>query len=89
MKNDAILINAARGGVVDEAAVASALRAKRLGGAALDVFEDEPLSGERGKTFENCPNLILTPHIAGVTVEANARVSRVTVEAVRRHLSGA
>jgi (S)-sulfolactate dehydrogenase len=89
MKRGAILINAARGGVVDEAAVAAALRAKTLGGAALDVFEEEPMSRERGSIFENCPNLILTPHIAGVTVEANTRVSRVTVEAVRRHLSGA
>lgn len=89
MKADAVLINAARGGVVDEAAVAAALKAKKLGGAALDVFDGEPLSKELGKIFENCPNLILTPHIAGVTVEANTRVSRVTVEAVRRHLSGA
>ena len=89
MKPDAILINAARGGVVDEAAVAAALRAKKLGGAALDVFDTEPLSKEHGSVFENCPNLILTPHIAGVTVEANTRVSRVTVEAIRRHLSGA
>lgn len=89
MKSDAILINAARGGVVDEQAVAAALKVKKLGGAALDVFDDEPLPAARGKIFENCPNLILTPHIAGVTVEANTRVSRVTVEAVRRHLSGA
>lgn len=88
-KPDAILINAARGGVVDEAAVAAALQAKTLGGAALDVFAEEPLSAARGRIFESCPNLILTPHIAGVTVEANTRVSRVTVEAVRRHLSGA
>ncbi len=89
MKREAILINAARGGVVDEAAVAAALRAKTLGGAALDVFDQEPLSNERGEVLQNCPNLILTPHIAGVTIEANTRVSRVTVEAVRRHLSGA
>lgn len=89
MKTDAILINAARGGVVDETVVAAALKAKKLGGAALDVFEEEPLAAGRGKLFADCPNLILTPHIAGVTVEANTRVSRVTVEAVRRHLSGA
>ncbi len=87
MKADAILVNAARGGVVDEAALAAALKAGRLGGAALDVFEEEPLSAERGRRFEGCPNLILTPHIAGVTVESNARVSWVTVEAVRKHLS--
>ncbi len=83
---DAILINAARGGVVDEAAVAHALKARSLGGAALDVFEEEPLSAERASVFRDCPNLVLTPHIAGLTVESNVRVSWVTVEAVRRHL---
>ena len=88
-KPDAILINAARGGIVDEAALADALRAGRLGGAALDVFEEEPLSAARGAIFAGCPNLILTPHIAGVTVESNTRVSWVTVEHVRRHLAGA
>jgi (S)-sulfolactate dehydrogenase len=84
----AILINAARGGVVDEAAVAEALKAGHLGAAALDVFEQEPLTAEKGATFAGCPNLILTPHIAGVTAESNVRVSWVTVEAVRRHLEG-
>ncbi|HVL73271.1 MAG TPA: hydroxyacid dehydrogenase [Beijerinckiaceae bacterium] len=89
MKPDAILINAARGGVVDEAAVAKALAAQRLGGAALDVFEEEPLSSARAAMFAACPNLILTPHIAGVTTEANGRVSWLTAENVRRHLTGA
>ena len=89
MRAGAILINAARGGVVDEAAVADALRAGRLGGAALDVFDEEPVTAERGAIFAGCPNLILTPHIAGVTAESNVRVSWVTVENVRRHLAGA
>jgi (S)-sulfolactate dehydrogenase len=87
MKQDAIVINAARGGIVDEAAVAAALRDGRLGGAALDVFDEEPI-GAGGAVFEAAPNLILTPHIAGVTVESNVRVSRVTVENVARHLGG-
>jgi (S)-sulfolactate dehydrogenase len=87
MKAGAVLINAARGGVVDEAAVAHALKTGRLGGAALDVFEHEPLSAERGSVFAGCPNLVLTPHIAGVTAESNVRVSWVTVENVRRHLA--
>lgn len=73
MKPDAVLVNAARGGVVDEAALAAALRAGRLGGAALDVFEAEPLPP--GTPLAGVPNLLLTPHIAGATVESNARVS--------------
>jgi (S)-sulfolactate dehydrogenase len=88
-KADAILINAARGGIIDEGALAEALRAGRLGGAALDVFDEEPLSAARGAIFAGCPNLILTPHIAGVTEESNTRVSWVTVEHVRRYLAGA
>lgn len=67
--------------------MAEALRAGRLGGAALDVFEAEPI-GTAGAVFAGAPNLILTPHIAGVTVESNVRVSRVTVENVARHLRG-
>jgi (S)-sulfolactate dehydrogenase len=86
MKKDAILLNAARGGVVDEAALAAALKADELGGAALDVFDEEPLSAARGAVFAGCPNLILTPHIAGVTVESNVRVSHVTVANVIKAL---
>lgn len=86
MKKDAILLNAARGGIVDEAALAAALREGRLGGAALDVFDEEPLSAARGAVFKDCPNLILTPHIAGVTQESNVRVSHVTVANVVKAL---
>ena len=75
MKPDAVLVNAARGGVVDEAALAGALRAGRLGGAALDVFETEPLTRDGAAHLRDVPNLILTPHVAGVTVESNERVS--------------
>jgi (S)-sulfolactate dehydrogenase len=88
MKPDAILINAARGGVVDEAAVAAALKAGKLGGAALDVFDAEPLKGAAAEVFAGCPNLILTPHVAGVTAESNVRVSGVTAHAVANHLKG-
>jgi (S)-sulfolactate dehydrogenase len=88
MPAGAILINAARGGVVDEAAVAQALRSGHLGGAALDVFDREPLDAAAGAVFADVPNLILTPHIAGVTQESNVRVSAVTARAVRRHLTG-
>ena len=73
VKPGAIVINSARGGVVDEVAVVAALRSGHLGGAALDVFEQEPLKS--GAMFADCPNLILTPHIAGVSLESNERVS--------------
>jgi (S)-sulfolactate dehydrogenase len=82
MKPGAVLINAARGGVVDEQALVAALREGRLGGAALDVFEDEPLDASSGARFADTPNLILTPHIAGVTEESNQRVSAVIAAAV-------
>jgi phosphoglycerate dehydrogenase-like enzyme len=80
MKPTAHLINTARGGIVDERAVADALRSGRLGGAALDVFATEPLPAQ--PHFEGCPNLLLTPHIAGVTGESNERVSGVIADKV-------
>jgi (S)-sulfolactate dehydrogenase len=86
MRPGAILVNAARGGVVDEAALVEALKAGRLGGAALDVFESEPLDRSQGACFADTPNLILTPHIAGVTEQSNVRVSGVTAAAVLRYL---
>ncbi len=88
MKSDAILINAARGGVVDELALAEALRAGKLGGAALDVFDREPVDAAYGQRFVGVPNLLLTPHIAGVTVESNVRVSDVTARRVAERLAG-
>ena len=80
MKPGAILVNTARGGVVDEAAVAAALSSGRLGGAALDVFEKEPLPA--ANPLAGGRNLILTPHIAGVTAESNERVSSMIAEKV-------
>ena len=87
MKPGAVVINAARGGIVDEAALVAALDDGALAGAALDVFETEPLDARAGARFRHIPNLILTPHIAGVTDEANLRVSRVTAANVLRHLA--
>ncbi|MGQ0664576.1 MAG: hydroxyacid dehydrogenase [Pseudomonadota bacterium] len=84
MKPGAILINSARGGIVDERALVAALKAGRLGAAVLDVFETEPLPA--GSLFVGVPNLHLTPHIAGVTEEANQRVSALTAANVRRAL---
>jgi (S)-sulfolactate dehydrogenase len=88
MKRGAILINAARGGVADEQAMADALRSNQLGGAALDVFAEEPLSKEKAKIFLGCPNLILTPHVGAGTAEANRRVSFMVAEKIRDHLAG-
>ncbi|MEQ8398228.1 hydroxyacid dehydrogenase [Thalassobaculum sp.] len=82
MRPEAVVINAARGGVVDEPALAAALKERRLAGAALDVFEVEPLTAEAGAVFDGCPNLVLTPHIAGVTDESNSRVGVVIADAV-------
>jgi (S)-sulfolactate dehydrogenase len=84
MKPDAILINTARGGLIDEEALIAALKAKTLGGAILDVFEKEPQPAN--SHFRGVPNLILTPHVAGNTVESNVRVSSLTVANVRRAL---
>lgn len=85
MKHDAVIINTARGGILDEAAVAAALMAGTLGGAALDVFDEEPLP--TGSTLAGCPNLILTPHIAGVTRESNVRVSMLIADKVAAYLA--
>ncbi|MEM1345300.1 MAG: NAD(P)-dependent oxidoreductase [Pseudomonadota bacterium] len=83
----AVVINAARGGILDEAALAEALKTGRLGGAALDVFEDEPLGPEAAARFTDVPNLILSPHIAGLTRQSNARVSETVVARVKEALS--
>ena len=85
MKPDAILVNTARGGVVDETALAATLRNGKLGGAALDVFDDEPLRA--GSPLAGAPNLILTPHIGGVTRESNERVSSLIAERIRAFFS--
>lgn len=87
MRPQSVLINAARGGVVDEAALAEALSDGRIAGAALDVFEIEPLTAQAGARFSGLPNLILTPHIAGVTDESNVRVSNLIADKVLDHLA--
>ena len=86
MKDGAVLINTARGGIVDEAALSHALQRGKLRGAAIDVFVDEPL---KEGVLAGVPNLILTPHIAGLTQEANVRVSNIVAERVAAALAAA
>ncbi|MCY3726498.1 MAG: hydroxyacid dehydrogenase [Rhodobacteraceae bacterium] len=81
-KAGSIIINTSRGGVVEEDSLIEALKSGNLGGAALDVFEKEPLDKDEGKKFSGLNNLILTPHIAGVTKESNYRVSKMIAEKV-------
>ena len=83
MKPTSFLINTSRGGVIDEDALAAALREGRLGGAALDVFEKEPPSG----AILTAPNTILTPHIGGQTEEAQANAIAVIGDKVRAFFS--
>ena len=84
MKKGACLINTARGGIVDEQALAERLRSGMLGGAAMDVFFTEPAKDL--SHFAGIENLILTPHIAGVTHESNERVSQMIADEVNRFL---
>ena len=87
MKTGAIVINAARGGVIDDAALAKALHRGQIAGAALDVFETEPLTRDAAQLFAGIQNLILTPHIAGVTNDSNIRVSAMIADHVLDRLA--
>jgi len=88
MKPGAVVINAARGGVLDDSAFAASVRAGHLGGGALDVFEIEPLTADAGEIFAGLDNVVLTPHIGGVTEESNERVSKMIANVVAAHLAG-
>ena len=84
MKKGAILINTSRGHIVDLAAMVAALRAGQLGGAAIDVFDAEPL--QASEALRDCPNLLLTPHISGLSLQANERVSFMIAEKIMEEL---
>ncbi|HTD78368.1 MAG TPA: NAD(P)-dependent oxidoreductase, partial [Chloroflexota bacterium] len=87
MQPSAYLINTGRGALVDDAALADALRARRIAGAALDVYTEEPLPPERNP-FRELDNVILTPHIGAVTREANARSRAMPVDNIIAFLEG-
>src|SRR6185295_16802797 len=78
MKKGSYLLNASRGTVVVIPALAESLRAGHLGGAAVDVYPEEPESNSDGfqTALQRLPNVILTPHIGGSTTEAQAAIGR-------------
>jgi len=86
MKPGAVLVNCARGQIIDEAALDEALRDGRLAGAALDTFATEPCPS--GLPLLTAPNLITTPHVAGVTQEAFARMGMIAAANVASILRG-
>jgi len=79
MKDGAVLINCARGGVVDEAALLEALNSGKLRGAGVDVFEVEPTKNEE---LVNHPRVSVTPHIGAATVEAQTRIGEEIVQTI-------
>ena len=85
MKRGAVLINTSRGHILDVAAVAAALRSGQLGGAAIDVFDVEPMPANAD--LQDCPNLLLTPHISGLSFQSNERVSYLIAEKVLEKLA--
>ncbi len=84
MKPNAMLINVARGAIVDEAALISALAAERIGGAALDVFEEEPLPAS--SPLWGLDNVIITPHMSGNTLRYHEKAAALFGENLRRYL---
>jgi D-3-phosphoglycerate dehydrogenase len=87
MRPGALLVNTARGGVVDTAALVDALHSGRLGGAALDVFPEEPLPGDH--PLLSCPHLVMTPHAADQTPEGMDLLNEGAVDNVLAFLDGA
>ena len=79
MRPDAVLVNTARGGLIDEPALIDALETRRIRAAGLDVFVDEPPASER---LRRLPNLILTPHMGGVSERSVAEMTRQATSAV-------
>lgn len=86
MKPSAILINTARGAIIDEVALVEALSSNQIAGSGLDVFSQEPLLID--SPFLKLPNVVITPHLAWVTYEASARLCKMPVDNVINFLQG-
>ena len=85
MKKTAFLINTARGAIVDEAALVRALRARRIAGAGLDVFEHEP---KVDPALRRMPNVVLAPHLGSATVEVREEMANIVVDNILAFLAG-
>jgi len=88
MKPEALLINTARGGIIDESALLAALQAGEIGGAGIDCLEQEPPAPDHPLINARLPNLIITPHNAWGAREARQRLVDGTADNIRRFLSG-
>jgi len=88
MKPEAIVINVARGEVIDEQALAEALRDGKLGGAALDVFSGEPIDAKNPLLAVAGDKVILSPHVAGVSQEAQGRILTTTITNIVKFMKG-
>lgn len=86
MKDGAILLNTARGPLLDEQAVADALRSGKLRGAAMDVVSSEPISAK--SPLLTAPNCIITPHMAWAPIEARQRILDITIQNIQSYLDG-
>lgn len=86
MRPDAVLVNVSRGAVIETAAVVEALNARKIGGAALDVFDVQPLPSDN--PLLDCPSLLLTPHLAGITATSLRNMSVGAAEEMLRILKG-
>ena len=84
LKKNAVLINCARGGIVDENELTRLLKSKKIYYAGMDVFKDEP---DINKDFLKLKNVILTPHLAGKTVESKERISVQLAERIIEYYS--
>ncbi|HYC15228.1 MAG TPA: NAD(P)-dependent oxidoreductase, partial [Stellaceae bacterium] len=86
MKRTAIIVNTARGGIIDEVALEAALKAGQIAGAGIDVFAREPAAVDH--PLLKLPNVVVAPHVAGVTVESRDRMAITTIQNILSMLDG-